>query len=262
MADSASTPQSIEPIQRVFILRSRIGRNIYLIRGDALEVTWRLWGAHQEARIPLKSISADYEVRAVRHLRQVLLLLIPVALCVVAYRFLLSHPEWPDFLFQIPLYIGATFAVAAIKLYPRFEWFVFKNHFGRPLFTILREPEQREECEAFLHALLDRIEGTDSPSAHSIEPAKAAGSGATAKWKMAIVFMLFSLVVPPLWFLYGERSDAVIFVPGLLGSGGAIIMAIVSYVEKEPRRRWAIAAAVAALIPIWLYRDLVPLPPI
>jgi hypothetical protein len=265
MADSATPFSSPAPVERVFVLRSRLGRNIYVIRGDTLEITWRLLGARQNLEVPIQSISSDYEVRGVRHLRQVALLLAPVALCIAVYRFLIHHPEWPDFLLHFPIYTGATFAIAAIKLYPRFETFVFKNHFGRPLFTILREPGQREECEAFICALLDRIEGKEiqAPSAQAAgaEPPTRDAPGAIPKWKMAIAFTLLSFVVPPIWYLLGERSDAVVLFPGLFGSGGAIITAIISYLEKEPRRRWAVAAGIAALIPIFLYPKLIPLPP-
>jgi hypothetical protein len=263
--DSPTSPLPPAPIERVFILRSRVGRNIYVIRGDTLEVSWRLAGAYHNFKLPIRSISSDYEVRGARHLRGVILLLLPVALCIAAYRFLLHHPEWPDFLLQYPMYVGATYALAAIKLYPRFEWFVFKNHFGRPVFTVLREPRQRAECEAFIHALLDRIEQAEEGAA--AEPAMAdlaaaAEPGAIPKWKMAIAFALFSFVVPPVWYLLGERSDIIVLLPGVFGSGGAIVTAIMSWAEKEHRRRWALVAGLAALIPIFLYRSLLPAPTI
>lgn len=104
------------------------------------------------ASIPIWMVSSDYDPRAIRHLRQVSLLLVPVAACIAVYRFLVGHPDWADFLLQFPICIGATFALAAAKLYPRFEWFLFKNHFGRPLFTILREPNQRVSAKrSFTH---------------------------------------------------------------------------------------------------------------
>ncbi len=257
MSDSIANASPPHPVERVFILRSRLGRNIYVIRGNVLQITWRLLGVHGETEIPIRSVSSEYEVQGARPLRTVTVLLLPVALCIVAYRFLLSHPNLPDFLLQYPIIIGAAYALAAIKFYPRFEWFVFKNHFGRPVFTILREPNQRAECEEFIHALLDRLEtdepGVPMPASSPAENHLAESSDDVSRWKLAVGLSLFAIVIPPTAHLFGEHGDFFTIMPLVVGSGGAIIAAIYSIAQKESGRHWAMLAAIAALFPLFRY---------
>ena len=244
-------------VQRVFILRSRIGRNIYVMRDDALEITSRLFGTRHEQRIPIRTISPEYGVRGTRLLRVVTLLLLPVAACIIALRLLARIPHVPDEMMWFPAEIGAVYLIAAIRFIPRFEWFEFKDHFGRTRFTILREPAQREECDAFIHALLDRIEGIEENSEEgsntapeSIPPTDREG---IPRWKLAVGLSLFAIVVPPAARAMGESSDFFVIVPLVIGTGGSIVSAFYSHAWKERRRVWAFVAAAAALWPLLFY---------
>ena len=244
--------------QRVFILRSRLGRSVFVLQDDSLEITSYLFGRKREARIPISTISSEYEVRGPRALRTVTLLLVPVALCVIAYRWLLHHPELPDFLLHYPVYVGAIFALAALRFFPRFEVFVFKNHFHRPVFTIMREPGQRAECEAFIHDLLDRIEHSETGAAPTVpalsdEEIAKADDQDIPRWKLALGLSLVSAIVPPIvnW-LWPDWNDASILLI-MVCSGGAFVAALYSFAQKEAHKRWSLLAVAIAIVPIAFY---------
>lgn len=248
--------------RRVFILRSRLGRSIFILREDSLEITSHLFGTKSESRFPIRSISPDYDVRGWRSLGAISLLLVPVALSIVAYRYILHHAWVPEMFAHYPLYFGATYAVAAIKLFPRFEAFVFKNHFNRPIFSILRESGQRAEAEAFIHALLDRIEAlghgevvttTASEAAAEEVEAEKSDDRTIARWKLSVGFAVIATAVPPLVNWLWSDWDFLLMPLVIVCSGGSVIAAIYACATKERRRWWAVAAAVVALLPVFFY---------
>lgn len=233
---------------------------MFALREDSLEITSYPLGRKCEAQIPIRSISPDYELHSGRAWRAVVILLMPVAVSIALYRWLLHHPNLPDMLLQFPLYFGAVFAFAAFRLYPRFEAFVFKNHFNRPLFTILRESGQRAECEAFIHALLDRIEtlgsdreATPLTAAIADEDAAKADDTTVARWKLAIGLSAVSLGVPPVVDRFWPELDFLLVPLVVVCSGGAVVAAIYSFMQKESGRWWSIAAAILALVPVLFY---------
>lgn len=235
---------------RVFILRSRIGRRIFTLKDDVLEVSVTSLDRRSEAVIPLRRISPDYEVGAARNNSAIAILLIPGVLLGYFAWFLLSQDRIPRYLAIYPIIFGGAFITAAVQLIPRFEYFVFKDHWNRPLFTILRERGQTAECEAFIHAILDSVEG--------IEPTTSCADEAFAEppaqywWIFAIVAGLGAVVVHVL----ASRNALVAFyyVPFVvLASGGGISAAIGSFLTKERQKWWSLIGLVLSAIPMALH---------
>jgi hypothetical protein len=156
-----------------FIQRSRIGRGIFLLRKDALEVTISSFGTKSSNRYLLRSIAPDYQLVAHRFW---ILIIAPLVLGIAAASagvWILSRPTLPADLAILPALFALALLVASFRGIPRVELFLFFDHWRKPLFFIVRERHQSTECEAFLSVLVDRVECSEHgspPSSPTLQP--------------------------------------------------------------------------------------------
>jgi hypothetical protein len=141
-----------------FIQYSRLGRVIFQLRDDFLDVACSRMGRLDERRIRLRTIDPDFQ-RLSRH--GCLLIIVPgsvVLICAAALWAILHQDALPRELAVWPGEIMCLALWAAIRGTPPFVFYLFRNHWGRPVVSIIRERRQAAECDAFVASLVQRIE--------------------------------------------------------------------------------------------------------
>lgn len=233
-----------------FIQRSRIGRGIFLLRDDLLEVTILSFGIKSTNSYPLRSIEPDYELVAQRFWILILVpLVISAALMGLTYV-LVSQQMLPKAAAIYSALFALAFAIGAIRGVPRVERFLFFDHGQKPRFYIVRERHQTAECEAFLLMLVERIEQHEHGAVQIVAPTRPAviessvslpnadgvrlSAPGENRWKIAIVSGLVSAGFPIL------ATDAWVdftLLVVLLATGSGLSFGVGSFVVKE-RWRW------------------------
>lgn len=237
---------------RVFILRSRFGRSIFELHPETLEITSALFGTRARAEIPLSTISPHYEIAAAGHLRAIGFLTILILVCILVVRLIFAQSVMPHDIAMYPAAIALALAWAATRLIPRSEFFIFCDHWKRPLFTILREREQAAECEEFIHALLDHLEGRGVLPENPERLAEAERPPQNL-WKIALGCGALAALVPPL--LQGRVQHAeTVLLPAVIATCGCGVAACVySFMRAERRRWWSLVGAALCLLPPLFY---------
>ena len=247
-----------------FIQRSRVGMSIFMLRADHLDVTVYHFGAKSSRQIPLKSISSEYQLMAQRFWYLILVPLVLAAACIgVAYA-ILSEEALPHIwtIYVVIFFVSAV--VATLRGVPRVEVFVFFDHWKKPLFFIVREAAQAEECNAFVHDIIDHIEEreSDSPktrSAHATGQSPGAAAAALRvapknrlarsepHWMIALASGIFSAGYP----LLAERVTGLgdwMFHMVFLGTFGGLLFGVLSFLAKERMRLLALVGMAFGLI--------------
>jgi hypothetical protein len=249
----------------VFIQRSRLGRSIFALRGETLELTSHLWGRKNELRFPLRSISADYDLQASRFPRVIALHLVLALVCFDATYRLLMAGTWPQILAMYSGIFGLMFLLAGLRFVRRVEYFIFRDHWKHPLFSILREREQTDECDAFVRELLDRIERAESglpPDQSPSEPPKPVSAvrlpaddahdpPLNHRWLLSLIAGVVSTVFPIATEPFVASPTALAVV--IIFSTGGILAGWLSFAAKEPKRYWSLAGVLLSLVPIAFY---------
>jgi hypothetical protein len=253
----------------VFIQNARIGRTCFQLNGNQLEVTWLNWRRLGKT-FPLKTLSFEYE-RGAR--RFPMLYVVPgviASAAIGAITLAAFMPELPEGLsmnISLNLYLYGLMSLAAgiwgvLRGVRRVDYFQFYDWWRRPVFFIVRDEAQSEECEKFIHELLDRIRRIQNdepePADEPAPPVSAVRLPASderflrkdQRWKIAITM---SIIVNALG---GIPTVALILGPGqfmlvFAAATGAFFFAVLSFQSKERHRYWAAAAALLSLIPFF-----------
>lgn len=243
-----------------FIQRSRIGRGIFLLREQTLEVTTSVFGVNSARMFSLSSISPDYQPVAQRFWILILVPLILTVLALAAVSWILHDDRIQDTLAIYPLMLAIVWTIVTFNGVPRVELFVFFDHWRKPLFYIVREPAQRTDCERFIAALVDRIEmvahGQRQEARHPISPIASAVKLASSdsavglkredRWKLSIGCGVLAAAFP-LIRLGGEWIEITFFVE-MLGIAGGLLFGVLSFLAKERLRLLALFGLGLALI--------------
>lgn len=227
---------------RVFIQRSRLGRVMFVLREEGVEVTRGEGENCTTVVFPLRTISCDYAVGSLKFTRIVVVLAaVSVGLAGLTFYLMRKNAPFDGLAFYTAIF-AAFCAFGAAKMIPRFDFLTFTDHWKRPLFSIAREREQSEECDSFVAELLNRIERADGKCDG---PAAKAGSnvaeGIDPKpqhwWKIGLGCGITTFVYPVL-ALWLKELEEVAFVVVLAGATGSIAATLYSYVGKERMRHW------------------------
>jgi len=243
----------------IFVQKSRVGRTVFQIRGDQLEIYARNFGRRASGRIPLAQISSDYELVARRF---PVLIYAPLGTAALSYALIYAafhQTTVPREIATGPIVFFAISVLAVFRGVPRLEIFVFQDFWRRPLFYIVRESGQADACNAFVAALLDRIQAaetgepvdptTPSEFASSLPKqglAAVFGSGQN-RWWLALVAGIVSAGVPP------ALQDLPAFDPYMLplvifASIGGLLCGTLSFVARERHRYWSLLGMAFSLV--------------
>ena len=126
----------------------------------------------------------------------------------------------------------------------------FKDHWQRPLFTIVRERQQAAQCDAFVRHLLNRIDwasGAAPPAPESEEAADEEAPPIQWKWQAAVASGAIMLLGVPLANL-AEGLGMLVMVLLIGGAVGAAVGAWQSFAENERRKYWSLLGVALALL--------------
>lgn len=248
----------------VFIQRSRLGRVVFTLRDDELEVMTQFFGNRFERKIPIRSIATDYHAVAHRSTRLIVLFLILAGVCIFLARLAFTQSVLPTIVGIYPTMFAVGFAAGALAFARRLEGYQFTDRWQRPLFVILREHDQIEECDAFVRELLDRIERQDAglPLGNGREPPQRAASAVrvgtgegeeapAAQWKRAIIAGVVAAGYPLAFFRMPELAEFSLPV-FIVASTAALMTSGLSFVRNEPRKYWSLLGLALCAIPIVL----------
>jgi hypothetical protein len=247
--------------QEVFIQRSRLGRVIFWRRGDVLEITHEILGRKSKREIPIRSISSDYQIGSRRVWMLVIGPLVLATVCLAIYRTVSQVAIPVAHVFTVHLLmLGATALWASFKGLPRVEYFTFKDQWHRPLFSIVREPEQSENCNAFVADLLDHIDRLEqglpeaavakNPGVSPIRSTLALPAEADQqnRWQLALAAGAVSAIFP---LVTTELVRSVLGAPVVVvASACGLAAGLRSLMKKEPRKNLALVGIVLSLVPL------------
>jgi len=226
-----------------------------------LEIFFRNFGLRASVTIPLEKI-ADYQLVARRF---PMLIVVPLLVAVASYGliYLVFHQSIvPRELATWPIVIFATSIVALIRGLPRLELFVFFDYWKKPIFYIVREAREAEACNAFVAALLERVEavGTDSGDGTATPPQPtpaAAASPAESSsgvpsqrqycWLVAVVAGALSAGFPPAVQSL-PAFDGLILPVVILSSLASLLCGTFAFVAQERLRYWSILGMALAMV--------------
>lgn len=257
LAPSVENTDRFAMPDRVFIQRTRLGRTIFVLRDAEIEVSQEIRGTLANTHFPLRLISSDYTVKTVQHHVAVAISLALVACCAGGLVYVFKHDSIPPIFGYFPAYGLVIFLIVALKLTPRFVVLEFADHRAKPLFSILREKEQANECDAFLRDLLDRIEragSADGPiqTAPLPEPETADDIDAAPEWRwqVALVAGAFACLAPIVAHLVPGMS--LFKIPTfLLGAVVACTATLYSFIENERKKFWSVIG-IALVVVVYL----------
>ncbi|MBK9990445.1 MAG: hypothetical protein IPP19_06855 [Verrucomicrobia bacterium] len=246
---------------RIFIQKSRIGLKIFHLKADALEICSHWTGKGETSRIELRTISPEYRRVARRFTALIVVPLVLCVLCLLAALVVMIHGKDFQGLSIGPLMFSGTFLVLTIQGVPRVDSFQFFDCWGRPVFYVVREKNQSQECDDFVRELLDHIERIDSAEQMAAEdetyPVSAVQLPSSNdvgylfsgdyRWKLSIAAGAFSAGVP--WVgavldLFEELPFPLVFFGTVVGLGYCVL----SYQAKERLRHFSLLGAAFALI--------------
>ncbi len=251
----------------IFIQDSRIGQRVFHLKGDSLEINGKQFGEEVKLELPIRRISGDY-TRGTR--RFPLLIVVPLVLSVPCFALIyviLNQNVVPHELIMQPCFFLIFLLPAAIRVAVRVEFFQFYDHWQRPIFYIVREQKQQEECDDYVRALLDRIEllENDLPlpvADRIIEPISSISLpdpngfavllDGELRWKASLIFGAIAAGLP--WIAELSRFlDQFQFLIVFGCSIGGVLCCALSFSAKERFRYLSLVGAVLALIPPYFY---------
>jgi hypothetical protein len=136
-------------------------------------------------------------------------------------------------------------------------FYQFRNHWGNPIFNIVRERKQARECDAFVAQLVQCIEllANEVPPAPE---ARADGGSALSttvgqdRWKVSIILGAFAAALP-LWqgalHYLGDMAFPFVFLVCVVG----VAMGVLSFLAKETWRWLALVGMALSLVPPFFY---------
>lgn len=145
-----------------FIQNARLGRTIFQINGEYLEIDSHLFGDRNEWKVLLNSIDPDFEVGHVRmHIPLILFFGLTLG-CLISAAFCFNSERIPGMFLAISIYgAGISFWLACV-FWEKLEILSFQNHWEKTEFQIIRESKQQAECDVFVAALIKAIENPES----------------------------------------------------------------------------------------------------
>lgn len=248
----------------VFIQRSRFGRSVFTLRGSDLDIHSNTFGRKAAAVIPLRSLSADYTVSAVRVPALIWWPLVLAAGCFGLFHLIIDYDIVPVLIGTYPIMFALVFVWAALKGIARVEYFTFTDQWKKPLFSILRERGQEQDCDAFVTELLERLERLDNGLA--AEPAASVAAPVSSvrlssdddtqretrrenRWIWAMAAGVVSTAFPIA--VFHEPDLNVFSLPVVVvASTGGLIAGVLSFTEKERRKYWAIVGIALCIVPV------------
>ena len=226
-----------------------------MLEPGSLEIRETRLGRTRTVTVPLRSISPEYE-RVVR--RVPFWALLPVVLVVLAffagYYFLIRQDVLPRELAMYPALFGVAALWGATRLLRRFDCIVFRDHWQRELFVVVREENDVTECDAFIHALLDYLKAAEEGTAPSVTPEASSGSEPRPelKWKICLGAGVLATTLPLLNLIEPEMTFYIAAI--VLGASTAgLLAAIAAFVEKERGRYWSLPGLVLCFVPYVFY---------
>lgn len=253
-----------------FVQNSRIGRTIFQLKGDTLLVSDLGPAGGGDRTIDLRSIDPDYQPEA---FRVDLLVIMPLLMAAVSALVVwgvsrlfgaIGHVVPGGMFFHLalwPLLIFAGSLRSAIRGSRRVERFVFCDHRQKPLFAIVCEREQREECRSFMALLVAAIESVQSglPAEDrsrllaeiSAENRAAEADPPLPKWALSLACGVFAGVFPRVPWV-GRYFYEDLFLFFLAACVGAMAFCYYSFDQREPRRHWSLLGAALALAGIFI----------
>lgn len=251
-----------------FVQRSRLGKKIFQIRDGVLEVTaYRLGAKFGEHRFDLQTLDPDYQPRTGR--LHVLLIFggvgLVLALAVLwgLYNQTFIPREALTYFYYWPASMLAVSLAWVVYGTRRVEYYVFCNHWKKPVFDIVRESGQADECARFILALVEHIKLAQSelPAAERQIRAQAITREllpsappppAWRKWKLSILCGSLACVLPLIPGLVDLIHPFLLLIVFGLCAGG-VAWCYFSFDAREPRRWWSLVGAGLSVIPVFFY---------
>lgn len=251
-----------------FVQKSRINEAIFQIRDGRLLISERRFlGKFQDRELDLRWVSPDYNPGIARnHTAVVIFFLLAVisgaATWGVFHQTVIPR-EATFYTIQWPAGLFVIFFASAIRWSRRIEYYAFNNKAGELVLVIFREPEQADECAAFIATLVAQIEIAQGDLNPEEKSRLLASIGANrsfnppvvpglALWKLAIVSGLLAAALPLVPNLDHYLAGFLFPVVFLCCAGGVSLSAF-SFLVNE-RMRWLSAVgAILALIPPFFY---------
>jgi hypothetical protein len=252
----------MEPV--IFIQRSRLGRSIFMLGSEHLDVTAFNFGMKSAQKFSLKSISTDYQVIAHRYWFLILVPFVMAAACIGLSYAILSQDAIPHGpVFHVGIFLAA-FIIATFRGVPRVEHIVFLDHWKKPLFYIVREAAQAEACNAFVDDLIDRIEEIETGIPRTASPPVTLRGSISVRYGQTVASSQMQVRSYHYWILaicsgalsagYPIAAETVaalkqgMFPVVILGTFGGLLFGVFSFVAKERMRVLSLAGVALALV--------------
>jgi hypothetical protein len=254
----------------VFIQRARLGRTIYRLRGDQLEISEIGVGAQPTNTRALREIFPGYTLTSKRvHW----LYGLPLALAVIGFsifvQLLRTHEEaFHHWMLEIGVFSTLSLA-AAIRGFPKVDYFTFYDRKRVPVIQILREDKQSAECDKFVEELVYRIEQITAHRSIAEQPARShpvssvrfsfpdnelsLNAGQQFRWAAAISCGVAGVILPLLPRVPGTLLADVVMPAVYLLSFAALCLGYFSFAMRE---RWRFASLVGmalAFVPAFFH---------
>jgi hypothetical protein len=249
---------------KVFIQRGNFGRRVFLLKAESLELTITTEKSTSKAEFSLKSISSDYSVHSHQMGR---FFFVPMALATIvtiASLFVAGFGVVGGYVIFYSLAVAVFFIFLAVRGLRPVEYFNFYDHWKNPLFSVVSERGQEEDCKEFVAALIDRLEQVESgitlgearasnlPKKFSMALPSAEDDSAKQYWKLAFIAAVVGISYPPIEAM-AEKEAPFGFMVALGGITCAIAASIASFSKREPHRYWTIIAIALSLVPFAIY---------
>jgi hypothetical protein len=225
----------------VFIQRSRFGRTIFVLRGETLAITARQFGVETAHTYHVALIRADYRVSTRRAVGFIILTAVVGVVATGAIWFLIRHPPpWEHFVKYPAIVLLACLWQVWLHARP-LETFMFTDHWQQPLFSVVREPHQARECDAFIAELVDGI-GRLERGQPAVDPAQTIPDlpddpPAEVRWIIAVSAGIVAFVFPLVAWRFAAVGLFAIPVVVVTGTCG-LLATVQSYSARERKRRW------------------------
>ena len=252
-----------------FIERSRIGKTIYMLREDHLDISRDRFGDRGENRISLRQLSGECALGARRIHVWTLIGVVVACACIWLLGHMLSQTVIPmGAAIHVIGYILMTLVVfvgVAFNGVRRVEYWILYDLWKKPIITIVREKSQAEECDAFIAAILQRIEELDAgvvidskPADHraqissvSLPTGEASGvEAASGKWWLGSIVSGAMAVGYPILFSRIPEFSASVFYMSFGGSAVGIFLAVRSFQLQERLRFLSLLGIALSAVPI------------
>lgn len=245
-----------------FVQKSRINEVIFQIRDGRLFISERkLFGKFQDRDLDLRWVDPDYKPGIARNHTAVIISLLLAIISGAVVWGALSQSVIPReaalYAVQWPAVFFAAFLASAIRWSRRIEYYTFSNRAGHPVLIIFREPNQSEECAAFITTLVAQIEIAQGDLSaeeqarllHSVGADRSFTPPAMpglALWKISIVLGALAAGLP---LIPGLNLFVFIF-PLCVGG---VVLSVFSFTTNEPWRWWSVLGAILSMIPPFFY---------